>query len=132
MGMRLKDHEASSAHGNAQMQILELQKRLRYEKTIDNFQQRQINAEKQHSPGVLKSIIACVQYLAEHNDAFRDTSSKAYTKNRGKFLGLIEMISKFDTLMVEHLRRISRKEISDHYLGWKIQNKLIGLMSKRN
>jgi ABC-type lipoprotein export system ATPase subunit len=52
-------------------------------------------------------------------------------KCNGKFLGLIEIISKYDTLMAEHLRRISGKEISDHYLGWKIQNELIGLRSKK-
>jgi hypothetical protein len=131
LGTRLKDHETSSAHGNAQMQLLELQKRLHYENTIDNFQQRQINAKKVHWRGVLNMIIACVQYLAEHNDAFRGTSSKVYTKNTGKFLGLIEIISKFGTLMAEYSRRISRKEILDHYLGWKLQNELIDLMSKK-
>jgi hypothetical protein len=120
LGTWLKDHETSSAHGNTQRQLLELQRRLHCEKTIDNFQQRQINAEKEHWRGVLKRNLACVQYLAEHNNAFRGTSSKVYTKNNGMFLGLIEMISKFDTLMAEHLRRISRKQISDHYLGWKI------------
>jgi hypothetical protein len=41
------------------------------------------------------------------------------------------MMSKSDTLMAEHLRRISRKEVSHHYLGWKIQNELIDLMSKK-
>jgi hypothetical protein len=91
-------------NGNAQTQLLELQKRLHYAKTIDNFQQQQINAEKEHWHGVVKGIIACIQYLAERNNAFRGTSSKVYTKNNGKFLGLIEMISKFDMLMAEHLR----------------------------
>jgi alanine-alpha-ketoisovalerate/valine-pyruvate aminotransferase len=79
----------------------------------------------------MKRIIACVQYLEEHNDAFRGTGSTVYTKNNGKFLGLIEIISKFDALMVEHLRRTSRKEKIDNYLGWKIQNELIDLISKK-
>lgn len=130
LGTRLKDHETSIFHGKAQMQVLELQKRLKYEKTIDQVQQRQINAEKEHWRGVLKRIIACIQFLAEHNDAFRGSSSKVFTKHNGKFLGLIEMISKFDVLMAEHLRRISANDISDHYLGWRIQNELITLMSK--
>jgi hypothetical protein len=111
------------------MQLLELQMRLHHEKTIDNFQERQINAKKEDWHGVLKRIIACVQYLAEHNNDFRGTSSKVYIKNNGKILGFIQMISKFDTLLAEHLRRTSRKEMSDHYLGWKIQNELFDLMS---
>lgn len=131
LGARLKDHETSISHSKAQMQVLELQNRLCHEKTIDQVQQRQINAEKEHWHGVLKRIIACVQFLAEHNDAFRSSSSKLFTKNNDKFLGLIEMISKFDVLMAEHLRRINTKDISDHYLGWRIQNELISLMNNR-
>jgi hypothetical protein len=61
---------------------------------------------------------------------FEVPAVKFTPKKNGRFLGLIEMISKFDTLMAEHLRRISRKAISDHYLGWKIQNELTDLMSK--
>jgi hypothetical protein len=42
----LNDHETSSVHGNAQMKLLELQKRLHYEKTMDKSQRSQTNAEK--------------------------------------------------------------------------------------
>jgi hypothetical protein len=33
--------------------------------------------------------------------------------------------------MAEHLRRIKRKEISDYYLGWRIQNEPIDHMGKK-
>jgi hypothetical protein len=51
-------------------------------KTIDNFQQRQINAEKQHT------------------NAFWGLNNTVYTKNNGKLLGLIEMIYKFDMFLI--------------------------------
>jgi hypothetical protein len=103
----------SSAHDNPQMQLLELHKKLHYE-TTNNFQQRQINAEKEYCHGVLKRIVACIQYLAKQNNAFRGTSSKVYTINNGKLIALIIIISEFDMLMAEYLRQISRKGISDH------------------
>jgi hypothetical protein len=84
------------------MQLLEKQKRLYYEKTIDNFQQRQINAVEDHWHDTLKRIIACVRYVAEHNHTFRTTSSKVYSCSNGKFCSLTDMISKFDTLMAEN------------------------------
>jgi hypothetical protein len=43
----------------------------------------------------MKRFIACVQYLAEHNDAFQGTSSEVYTNNNGKFLGVTEITLKF-------------------------------------
>lgn len=67
-------------------------------------------------------------YLAENNMAFRGTSNKLYTPNNGKFLGLVQLIGKFDPIMQEHLRLAMMSNISDHYCGKDIQNELIDLM----
>ena len=45
-------------------------------------------------------------------------------------MGLIQIIAKFDPIMVEHLRKISSNEIHDHYLGPNMQNELISIMTK--
>ncbi|KAF2903646.1 hypothetical protein ILUMI_02553 [Ignelater luminosus] len=46
--------------------------------------------------GVLKRIIPCIQFLAKHNDALRGSNCTLYTKNNGKFLGLVEMIAQLN------------------------------------
>ncbi|XP_011343812.3 zinc finger MYM-type protein 1 [Ooceraea biroi] len=60
--------------------------------------------------------------------AFRGTSDKLYTPNNGKFLGLVQLIGKFDPIMQEHLKLAMAGDISDHYCGKDIQNELIDLM----
>lgn len=83
--------------------------------------------KKSHWRNVLKRIIAAIHYLAKHNEAFRGTSDVIFTKNNGKFLGLIEMIAKFDSVMEEHLNKIENHDTHVHYLGHDKQENLIKL-----
>ncbi|KAL4097968.1 hypothetical protein QTP88_022649 [Uroleucon formosanum] len=66
---------------------------------------------------------------ASNNDSFRGSSNVLYTKSNGKFPGMIEMLAKFDPVILEHLNRIKNKEIHVHYLGHEIQDELIKMMA---
>ncbi|XP_068989239.1 zinc finger MYM-type protein 1-like [Neodiprion pinetum] len=63
--------------------------------------------------------------------AFRGSSDKLYTPNNGKFLGLVQLLGKFDPVMEEHLKLATTGGISDHYCGKDIQNELIDLMGEK-
>lgn len=67
--------------------------------------------------------------MAERNLAFHGTE-RPHDPNNGNFLGQVELLAKFDSIMNEHLRRIETREIADHYFSKDIQNKLIARMRK--
>ncbi|KAF2880397.1 hypothetical protein ILUMI_25780 [Ignelater luminosus] len=76
---------------------------------------------------VLTRLMNIVLYLAENNMAFRGSSGKLYTPHNGKFLGLVQLLAKFDP---EHLRLAVKSDILDHYCRKDIQNELIELMGE--
>lgn len=62
-----------------------------------------------------------MKYLAKYNLAFRGTHEKLYENSTGKFLGLIEMLAEFNSVIREHVYRITNVSIYHHYLGHNIQ-----------
>ncbi|XP_047145743.1 zinc finger MYM-type protein 1-like [Hydra vulgaris] len=54
-------------------------------------------------------------YLATNNMAFRGSSDKLCAVNNGKFLGLVQLLAKFDPIMLNHVTLALKGDISDHY-----------------
>ena len=74
-------------------------------------------------------LVAIVQFLAERNLAFRGSIEIIGEPSNGNFLGLVELLAKFDPVMGEHLRCVTNAEIHDHYLGKRIQNEFIDVVA---
>jgi len=106
LGTKLIEYERSLTHFKCTEKWFDLKIRIQQMSTIDKTNLEIIEKEKIHWRNVLKRILAAIHYLAKHNEAFRGTSDVIFTKNNGKFLGLIEMIGKFDPVMGEHLNSI--------------------------
>lgn len=108
---------------------MELKTRISKGKTINQLEVTIIEREQNHWKNVLNRILSIIHHLAIHNDAFRGTIDILYGKGNGKFLGIIEMLEKFDPIMEEHLRRIKDEETRVHYLGHAIQDELIQIIA---
>ncbi|XP_022870548.1 zinc finger MYM-type protein 1-like [Olea europaea var. sylvestris] len=84
---------------------------------------------REHWRHVLTRIIAIVKRLAKNILSFRGDDERLHVENNGLFLQIVEMVSEFDPVMQEHLRRAKAREIQHTYIGKKIQNELIQLLA---
>lgn len=89
-----------------------------------------MDMEIQHWRGVLKRIMSIIRLLASQCLAFRGTTEHLFQPNNGNFLKLVELLSEFDPVMEEHIRRVQREsdKWSVTYLSNNIQDELINLM----
>lgn len=124
-------HETSCNHITAQKNWIEMENRMNLNLTIDKEAHRLMNAERMHWRGVLERLLAIIHFLAKNNLAFRGTDEHLNCPNNGNFLGLVELLAKFDPVLHEHLRRINNSEIHDHYLGKNMQDEFLLLISQR-
>jgi hypothetical protein len=94
-------------------------------------QLQQLPSEEKRWRAVLKQLIAILLFHSRNNLVFRGTSDTLMTKNNGNFLGLIELLGQFDSVMTDHLRKIVNNDIHNHYCGKIIQNELINLLANK-
>jgi hypothetical protein len=126
---KLLEHESSSAHCKSQHSWIECSTRLLYGSCVDAALQEHIRSKAMHRHGVLKRLLDVTLYLSGRSLAFRGSSHRLLTAENGNFLGLVEMLGKYDDVLKEHLRRVLAKEISDHYCSKRIQDELLELLA---
>jgi hypothetical protein len=90
-----------------------------------------IQKESERWKNILTRLMNITLYLAENNMAFRGSSDKLYTDSNGKYLGLVQLLAKFDPVMQEHISRILKGELADKYCGKNISNELIELLAEK-
>nr|XP_047133848.1 uncharacterized protein LOC101240817 [Hydra vulgaris] len=93
--------------------------------TVDTLNEKFIRQETKRWNQVFERLVASVQFLAERNLAFRGSEEQIGNPHNGNFLGVIELLGKFDPVMQDHIQKIINKDIHDHYLGKSIQDEII-------
>lgn len=128
------NHETNIKHHVSFKKWNDFRKRLETNQTIDAEQQKLFNKETEHWKGVLKRLVASVQFLAQQSLAFRGHSSKLYERDNGNFSKLMEMLAKFDPVMTDHLNRAVTAPTTSKrnytYFSNHIQNELIDCLAK--
>ena len=81
---------------------------------------------------VLHRIIETVIFLAERNQPFRGHDEKLGSKHNGMYLGSLELISKFDPFLKEHLEKHAEKgKGSSSYVSKTICEEFIQLLAEK-
>ena len=61
--------------------------------------------EQQYWRDVLKRVVAVVKFLSSRGLSFRGDNEILGSQHNGNYLGSLELISKFDPFLSEHLKR---------------------------
>jgi hypothetical protein len=100
------------------------------DKTVDNVLIKQLNAETEKWKEILKRVLDVILFLSERGLAFQGSSKLVYDLSNGNFLGILELIAKYDSLLYSHLQEVklaqsSGKRMQAHYLSTDTQNEFI-------
>lgn len=96
---------------------------------IDNSLKIEINKEGEYWTKLLHQLIETISFLATRGLAFRGET--VGSKFNGNYLGCLELLSKFDPFLTNHIDKYSNKGSGNvSYLSSRICDEFIDLMSK--
>ncbi|KAG8444242.1 hypothetical protein GDO86_009431 [Hymenochirus boettgeri] len=129
--MRLPEHEQSSQHRKHYWSWRTLQKSIGGQ-GIDAEVKRNLARQADKFTLLLQRLLDVTLYLASRNLAFRGSTQKIGDLKNGNFLGTLELLSQYDTLLHDHLSKVKAsqekgKKLPAHYLSWATQNEFIDI-----
>ena len=132
---KLHNHETSEEHLGCLEKWKTLAAGLRRHKTIDAESIAIMDREKKKWRDILHRLLDITLFLAKQNLAFRGHNEDEASLNRGNFLEMVEMLSKYDPVLKEHLMRLTRStctvKASVSYLSPETQNQFINVLANQ-
>lgn len=102
----LTRHEESTPHRQAIISLLNLKNK---NARVDSQLVSQIETEQKYWRLLLTRIIEVVKFLAERGLAFRGSDEIVGSPHNGNYLGILELIAKFDAFMAQHIQSHANK-----------------------
>lgn len=129
---RLPSHENNDDHMQCYVKWRGLQMRVRNDSSIDKLVIDQIRNETKKWKEILTRILDTILFLGERGLALRGDSHLIGECNNGNFLGILELIGRYDPVLFEHLEKVkasqqAHQRLQVHYLSPDIQNEFIDL-----
>ncbi|XP_043276006.1 zinc finger MYM-type protein 1-like [Venturia canescens] len=127
---KVMEHEVTTEHLENLEKWKTLETRLRLHKTIDHATLQMMDAEKKKWRGLLVRLLDITLFLAKQNLAFRGHEEGDTSMNKGNFLELVQLLSKYDAVLKEHLLSLEHSPFPKvSYLSPEIQNEFISVLS---
>ena len=100
--------------------------------TLTSKLEEQIKVEQQYWWHVVERIAAVICTLAERGLPFRGDNEQFGSPNNGNYLGLLELVAKFDPFLLAHINRYGNSGSENpSYLSKTICEEMIQLMAKK-
>ena len=127
---KLPDHEVSQNHKQCYLQWRELERRFLTETDINSHLEKNYAAKVKYWRDLFKRLLAVTLFLGERGLAFRGSTNNIGDSSNGNFLGIIELIAKFDPILERHVEKVRQSQASGtrlqaHYLSSDSQNEFI-------
>ena len=124
---QISEHENSKEHRQSYIDWRDFEKRLNLGGFIDDDFERFVKSEKQKWCHILKVAMDAVLFCASNSLALRGTNEVIGDLRCGNFLNVIELISKYDPIIKQHIKSHNKNQVT--YFSSKIQNEIISLMA---
>ncbi|XP_056392625.1 zinc finger MYM-type protein 1-like [Hyla sarda] len=126
-------HETSEEHLHCLEKWKTLAAGLRLQETIDAQTISMMETDKKKWRDILHRLLDITLFLAKQNLAFRGHKEDESSLNKGNFLEMVEMLSKYDPVLKEHLIRLKQHtchlNVSVSYLSPQTQNEFISVLA---
>ncbi|GBP93574.1 Zinc finger MYM-type protein 1 [Eumeta japonica] len=133
---KVSEQENSESHVSCFEKWKILENALRLQKTIGHEYQMILDQKKKKWRDILSRLLDVILFLARQNLPLRGHREGISSDNRGNFLELVNLLSKYDPVLKEHMLRIehaiacTKSKRVDSYLSKDIQNEFISLLGK--
>ncbi|XP_065680579.1 uncharacterized protein LOC124817132 [Hydra vulgaris] len=104
------------------------------ETSVDNLLLSELKTETENWKKLFQRILDIIIFLSERGLALFSPNQRIGDQANGNFLGIIELLSKYDPLLSEHVKHVResqqcKQRMRAHYLSMRIQNKFIDICS---
>lgn len=132
---KISDHENSEQHLTCLEKWKTLQASLNANRTIDNINQTKEEQERKKWTNILHRLLDVTLFLAKQNLPFRGHREDAMAANKGNYLDLVHLLSKYDPILKEHLCQVDQQAVKlgkvlVSYLSPSTQNEFITILGE--
>ena len=123
-------HENSNDHKMCYLSWRQLEQKIKDGQSVEDMIAKEYGSEKEKWKAILRRILDVVFFLGKRGLAFRGSSHLIDDPQNGNFLGLIELLSRYDALLMEHVDKVRKSQacgrrLQAHYLSHDAQNAFI-------
>ena len=133
---KIPEHQNSCQHKVCYLEWRAVEKRIFSQSTISDYLFQALQNETNTWKKILRRLLDVTMFLGERGLAFRGKSNRVGDSNNGNFLGILELISHYDPILEEHLKKVKAAQqassrLQVHYLSPDSQNEFICCCAKQ-